>query len=547
MRSDSRDRGDGASGPFDWSLPHHSQREPVLGREVVATSVPVAASAGLSILGKGGTAADAAVATAACMTVVEPTTNGLGGDAFALLWDGTRVHGFNGSGRSPASLEIAAFAGLRRMPTAGWLPVTVPGQIALWADLWRRHGRLPFAELLAPAIRLAKEGYLLSPQTAALWKRAAGTLASRADWRETFLFDGKPPAAGELVRLPGHARTLEAIASSEGEAFYQGEIAQAIDRASRSEGGFLRASDLAAHETLAADPISIEYRGARLHEIPPNGQGLAALVALGVLRHFDLAGLDPDCPDVLHLEIEAVKLGFADAHRHVADPRFVDRSPEALLDADRLRDLAARIDPAKAQAFDAGVPKPGGTILLCTADREGRCVSFIQSNYTGFGSGVVIPEWGIAMQNRGACFHLEPSHPNAIAPDKRPYHTIIPALATPADASASPAAGLMAFGVMGGFMQPQGHVQVFSRVRDHGWNPQAALDAPRFQWTRDLEVSIEPGFSDETYADLERRGHRVTRAADRSIAFGRGQAIHALEQGWCAGSDPRADGQAVAG
>lgn len=547
MRSDSRDRGDGASGPFDWSLPHHSRREPVLGREVVATSVPVAASAGLSILGKGGTAADAAVATAACMTVVEPTTNGLGGDAFALLWDGTRVHGFNGSGRSPASLEIAAFAGLRRMPTAGWLPVTVPGQIALWADLWRRHGRLPFAELLAPAIRLAKEGYLLSPQTAALWKRAAGTLASRADWRETFLFDGKPPAAGELVRLPGHARTLEAIASSEGEAFYQGEIAQAIDRASRSEGGFLRASDLAAHETLAADPISIEYRGARLHEIPPNGQGLAALVALGVLRHFDLAGLDPDCPDVLHLEIEAVKLGFADAHRHVADPRFVDRSPEALLDADRLRDLAARIDPAKAQAFDAGVPKPGGTILLCTADREGRCVSFIQSNYTGFGSGVVIPEWGIAMQNRGACFHLEPSHPNAIAPDKRPYHTIIPALATPADASASPAAGLMAFGVMGGFMQPQGHVQVFSRVRDHGWNPQAALDAPRFQWTRDLEVSIEPGFSDETYADLERRGHRVTRAADRSIAFGRGQAIHALEQGWCAGSDPRADGQAVAG
>ena len=547
MRSDSRDRGDGASGPFDWSLPHHSRREPVLGREVVATSVPVAASAGLSILGKGGTAADAAVATAACMTVVEPTTNGLGGDAFALLWDGTRVHGFNGSGRSPASLEIAAFAGLRRMPTAGWLPVTVPGQIALWADLWRRHGRLPFAELLAPAIRLAKEGYLLSPQTAALWKRAAGTLASRADWREAFLFGGKPPEAGDLVRLPGHARTLEAIAASEGEAFYQGEIAQAIDRASRSEGGFLRASDLAAHETLAADPISIEYRGARLHEIPPNGQGLAALVALGVLRHFDLAGLDPDCPDVLHLDIEAVKLGFADAHRHVADPRFVDRSPEALLDADRLRGLAAQIDPAKAQAFDAGVPKPGGTILLCTADREGRCVSFIQSNYTGFGSGVVIPEWGIAMQNRGACFHLEPSHPNAIAPDKRPYHTIIPALATPADASASPAAGLMAFGVMGGFMQPQGHVQVFTRVRDHGWNPQAALDAPRFQWTRDLEVSIEPGFSDETYADLERRGHRVTRAADRSIAFGRGQAIHALEQGWCAGSDPRADGQAVAG
>ena len=533
--------------PFGWSLPYPSQREPVLGREIVATSVPVAASAGLSILAQGGTAADAAVATAACMTVVEPTTNGLGGDAFALLWDGARVRGFNGSGRSPEALDVAAFAGLDRMPTGGWLPVTVPGQVALWVDLWRRHGRLSFAELLAPAIRLAKEGYLLSPQTAALWRRAAGTLASRADWRETFLFGGEPPAAGELVKLPGHARTLEAIAATEGEAFHRGEIAQAIERASRSEGGFLRASDLAAHETLEVEPISIEYRGAKLHEIPPNGQGLAALVALGVLRHFDLAGLDPDCPDVLHLSIEAVKLGFADAHRHVADPRFVGRAPAELLADDRLRQLASRIDPAKAQAFDAGIPKPGGTILLCTADREGRCCSFIQSNYTGFGSGVVIPEWGIAMQNRGACFHLEPGHPNAIAPAKRPYHTIIPALSTPADPAASPSSGLMAFGVMGGFMQPQGHLQVFSRIRDHGQNPQAALDAPRFQWTRGLEVSIEPGFSEETCADLERRGHRLTRAAERSIAFGRGQAIHALEAGWCAGSDLRADGQAAAG
>jgi gamma-glutamyltranspeptidase/glutathione hydrolase len=535
------------SGPFDWSLPYPSQREPVIGREIVATSVPIAASAGLSILARGGTAADAAVATAACMTVVEPTTNGLGGDAFALVWDGTRVHGFNGSGRSPESLDVAAFAGLDRMPTADWLPVTVPGQVALWVDLWRRHGRLPFADLLAPAIRMAREGYLLSPQTAALWSRSARTLSRREDWRETFLFDGKPPEAGQLVRLPGHARTLEAIAASEGEAFYRGEIAAAIDRASRADGGFLRASDLEAHETLEVEPISVEYRGARLHEIPPNGQGLAALVALGVLRHFEITGLDPDCPDVLHLEIEAIKLGFADAHRHVADPRFVDRSPEELLAAERLRELASRIDPAKAQSFDAGIPKPGGTILLCTADREGRCCSFIQSNYTGFGSGVVIPNWGISMQNRGACFHLEPGHPNAIAPAKRPYHTIIPALATPADPAASPASGLMAFGVMGGFMQPQGHVQVLSRVRDHGQNPQAALDAPRFQWMRGLEVSIEPGLPEETYDDLERRGHRLTRAAERSISFGRGQAIHALDSGWCAGSDLRADGQAVAG
>ncbi|MFM1831885.1 MAG: hypothetical protein RLZZ461_201 [Planctomycetota bacterium] len=539
--------------PFDDRLPYPSNREPVFAREIVATSVPIAAQAGLEMLRRGGTAADAAVATAACMTVVEPTTNGLGGDAFALVWDDTdatspgprRVHGYNGSGRSPAGLDVADYASERRMPRLGWKPVTVPGGVALWVDLWKRHGRLSFAELLEPAIHHAEDGYLLSPQTADLWNRAATGYASRDDWKSTFLFDGRPPRTGELVRLPGHARTLRAIAESEGAAFYRGEIAAAIDAAARAEGGAMRADDLARHETLVVDPISVDYRGSTLHEIPPNGQGLAALVALGVLRHFDLGDLDPDCPDVQHLQIEAVKLGFADAHRHVADPRFVDRSPAELLDPDRLRDLASKIDPAKAQTFDAGIPKPGGTILLCAADREGRCVSLIQSNYTGFGSGVVIPDWGIAMQNRGACFHLADGHPNRIAPDKRPYHTIIPALATPTDPTASPASGLMAFGVMGGFMQPQGHVQVLGRVVDHQQNPQAALDAPRFQWSSGNTVMIEPGFDESLYTELEARGHRLKRADRRSVSFGRGQAIHALDDGWCAGSDSRADGQAV--
>ncbi len=539
---------------FSDALPHPSNREPVYAREVVATSVPIAAQAGLEMLRRGGTAADAAVATAACMTVVEPTTNGIGGDSFALVWDddreggpteARRVHGYNGSGRSPAALDPADFAGDRRIPRIGWKPVTVPGGVALWVDLWKRHGRLPFADLLEPAIHYAEDGYLLSPQTANLWNRAAANYAGRDDWRSTFLFDGAPPRTGQLVRLPGHARTLRAIAESEGEAFYRGEIAQAIEKAARNESGVMRAEDLARHETLAVDPISVDYRGTTLHEIPPNGQGLAALVALGILRHFDLPDLDPDCPDVQHLQIEAVKLGFADAHRHVADPRFVDKSPAELPDPERLRELASRSDPTKAQGFDAGIPKPGGTILLCTADREGRCVSFIQSNYTGFGSGVVIPGWGIAMQNRGACFHLADGHPNQVGPDKRPYHTIIPAIATPTDPTAPASSGLMAFGVMGGFMQPQGHVQVLSRLSDHGWNPQAALDAPRFQWSADKTVMMEPGFDESLYEALESRGHDVKRADVRSVKFGRGQAIHAVPDGWCAGSDSRADGQAV--
>lgn len=536
------------SRPFDDRLPYPSRREPLTAEGVVATSVPVAASAGLEMLRRGGTAVDAAIATAACMTVVEPTSNGLGGDAFALVWgDGPRgrqVYGYNGSGRSPKALDPSAFAGLDTVPRRGWAPVTTPGAVALWVDLWKAHGRLPFAELMAPAIHYARDGFLVAPRTAAAWQRAAKTLARSPGWAQTFLVGGEPPRMGQRVRLPGHARTLRAVAESAGEAFYRGPIAKALDAAARADGGALRAVDLEQHRTLVVDPITVDYRGVRLHEIPPNGQGLAALVALGVLRHFDLSRLDADGPDALHLQIEAVKLGFADAHRHVADPRRVDRSPAELLAPERLARLAARVDPGRAQPFDAGIPKPGGTILLCAADAEGRCVSFIQSNYTGFGSGVVLPEWGLALQNRGACFHLAPGHPNAIGPDKRPYHTIIPALCTPLD-GAAPAKGLMAFGVMGGFMQPQGHVQVLSRVRDHRLNPQAALDAPRFQWTRGLSVSVEPGFADSVYRELTQRGHQLERAPRRDGAFGRGQAIHALPDGWCAGSDPRADGQAV--
>lgn len=543
---------------FDFELPYPSSREPVVARNLVATSNPVAATAGLDMLRRGGNAIDAAIATAACMTVVEPTSNGIGSDAFALVWDGDdststtdrpRIHGYNGSGHSPASLDPSVFAGETQIPRLGWGPVTVPGAVALWVDLSRRHGRLPFADLLEPAIHHAAEGYLVSPRTSALWRRAAKNYAGREDWCETFLFDGEPPRPGQRIQLPHHARALRAIAESEGEAFYRGEIAAAIEAAAQREGGAMRSTDLAAHQTLEVEPISLDYRGTTLHEIPPNGQGIATLVALGVLRHFDLAAIPPDDPRSLHLQIEAVKLGFADAHRHVADPRFIDRTPEQLLDPDRLRSLADRIDPENAGEFDAGIPKPGGTILLCTADADGRCVSFIQSSYTGFGSGVVVPDWGVAMQNRGACFHLDPDHPNAIGPGKRPYHTIIPAIATPTDVGnpshwTSPG-GLMAFGVMGGFMQPQGQVQILTRVRDHLQNPQAALDAPRFRWSSGRGVAIEPGFDPSTYHELESMGHELERKATKTSSFGRGQVLAMLDGGWCGGSDARADGQAV--
>lgn len=528
---------------FDWSLPYPSQREPVTARNIVATSVPVAANAGLEILRRGGNAADAAVATAACMTVVEPTTNGIGSDSFAIVWDGKGLHGLNGSGRSPKALDAERLLRFRTYPRTGWDPITVPGCVRAWVDLNARFGQLGFAECLEPAVHYARDGYLVAPQTARLWARASRSFRAFDAWSQTFLFDGKPPAPGQLVRLPDHASTLESIAETEGASFYRGELAQRIAEASSADGGPMSASDLAEHESLWIDPISIDYRGAMLNEIPPNGQGIAALIALGILRHFDVGSMEVDSGEVLHLQIEAMKLGFADAHREVADPDSMRVSAEELLADARLEELARRIDPERAQVFDSGIPKPGGTILLATADQDGRCVTLIQSNYTGFGSGVVIPGTGIAMQNRGACFTLEPNHPNVVAPEKRPYHTIIPGMLTPG--AGGPPTDLMAFGVMGGFMQPQGHLQVISRLRDFQQGPQAALDAPRWCWKNSNQVAIEPGYPSATLEQLRRMGHELSLASEKSVSFGRGQAIHRLEEGWCGASDLRADGQAV--
>ena len=532
--------------PFDWSLPYPSNRQPVMGSAAVATSQPLAAQAGLEMLRRGGTAADAAVATAAAMTVLEPTSNGIGGDAFALVWDGSSVQGLNASGRAPAALSPDRFAGQKVMPRRGWDPVTVPGAVSGWVALWRKLGSLSFAQLFEPAIRYAEEGYLVAPDTASLWQRAFPRLESFAEWKRVFSIEGRAPRAGERIRLPDHAATLRSIAASEGESFYRGEIARRIAAAARADGGAMVEEDLATHAADWVEPLSTVHGGARMHQIPPNGQGIVALIALAILRSRDITALEVDCPDAHHIAIEAIKLGFRVAHREVADPRFMRRSAAELLDADHIATLAAMIDPAKAQDFAHGPPNPGGTILLCTGDAQGRMVSLIQSNYEGWGSGIVVPGTGIAMQNRGANFTLEAGHPNQVAGGKRPYHTIIPGMITSDGADGSPARGRAAFGVMGGFMQPQGQLQTFLRMTSHRQNPQAALDAPRWQVMSGLKVTIEPGFEASFYDELRRRGHELEIAQRRSVSFGRGQVVWRLEDGYCAASDQRADGQAVA-
>lgn len=545
-----QDRGWG-QGPFGYDLPYTSQRMPVLARHCVATSQPLAAQAGLEMLRLGGNAADAAVATAAALTVVEPTANGIGGDNFALVWmqddDGpARLHGLNASGRAPMGLKREDYDGLREVPLDDWRAVTVPGAVSGWVALLERFGSLPMETVLAPAIRSAREGFLVSPGVAQGWAASARRYRGQARfdaWQQTFAPRGRAPEPGEVFTSEGHARTLELIAQTNGRAFYDGEIAHAIDAQSRAFGGALRLEDLTAHRAEWVEPISLDYRGWRLHEIPPNGQGIAALMALGILRRFDLASMRVDSAPWLHLQIEAMKLAFADAHRHVADAHHMRVRVEDLLDDNYLHERAGLIDPGKAGNFDSGEPRAGGTVLLTTADAAGNMVSFIQSNYTGFGSGMVVPGLGVAMHNRGGNFSLEPGHANEIAPGKRPYHTIIPGFVTRDGVPG------MAFGVMGGFMQPQGHAQVVVRLADHGQNPQAALDAPRWQVERDGRVLVEPGFEQLGGAtvsdDLEAMGHPLRRHRTRSATFGRGQVIYRLNDGYIAASDMRADGQAV--
>jgi len=531
---------------FDYTFPYTSQRMPILAGNCVATGQPLAAQAGLEMLRNGGNAIDAAVATAITLTVVEPTSNGIGADNFALIWSGGGLHGLNASGHAPKALDISRWKGMDAIPQRGWDGVTTPGAVSGWVEANKKLGSLPFADLFEPAIHYARDGFLVSPQTAYYWKRAARIYDKEKlpEWHSTFAPKGRGPEPGEFVTLPNHARTLEEIARTGGQSFYRGSLAKKIDAAARAQGGFLREDDLASHHPDWVRPISIDYHGFILNEIPPNGQGLAALLMLGILRHFDLASMKVDSPEVLHLQIEAMKLAFADGHRYIADPAYMDVEVADLLRGDYLASRATLIDRTRAQDFKHGTPKPGGTVYLTAADSQGNMVSWIQSNYTGFGSGIVIPGTGIAMQNRGCCFTLEEGHPNQAGPGKRPYHTIIPGFVT-RKAKGGNEEPVMSFGVMGGYMQPQGHSQVVSRLADYHQNPQAALDAPRWQVTTGKKVIIEPGFDPSVYAALSDMGHEVTLAQARTVSHGRGQIIYRLEGGHLAASDLRADGQAI--
>jgi gamma-glutamyltranspeptidase / glutathione hydrolase len=565
------------------------RRSPVYSRRgIVATSQPLATAAGLEILSKGGNAADAAVAAAAALNVTEPTSTGIGGDMFALYFDARtqQVTALNGSGRAPAALTLERLKreGLlaKSLPPFHPHTVTVPGACAGWCDLIAKHGSLSMSDILAPAIHLADEGFPVAPITAHFWSRGAERqLKSALNGRE-LLIDGRAPKAGEIFRNPGLAQTFQVVAGKNIEGFYRGQIAESIVAVIKEAGGCMMLDDLASHVSTWESPISVDYHGLRVYECPPNGQGITALIALNILEGFDLAALDATSPGKMHLMIEAMRLAFADAKWYVADPAFAKIPMTELLSKEyanerrKLIDLKrATIDPQRGSPVTSS-----GTVYLSVVDGMGNACSFINSNYMGFGTGIVPKSWGgmvpkglgFTLQNRGHNFSLDPHHPNCLAPGKRPYHTIIPAMVTRLTAKNAKNAknkenlgdlsGLRgsnseveeslyaSYGVMGGFMQPQGHVQVLSALKDAGLDPQSALDLPRFCLDSESaggRVAIEEGMPMKTLDALQRMGHPVYEVGgyDRAL-FGRGQVImRDPETGvLCGGSDPRADGVA---
>ena len=529
---------------FDYTNPYQSTRHPVFARKLVATSHPLAAQAGLRLLQQGGNAVDAAVAAAAAMTICEPVSNGLGSDAFCILWDGRQLHGLNAAGRAPARWSVDYFR--RKYGDAGAPPkrgidsVTVPGAVSAWVQLNQRFGRLPLAEVLAPAIEIAERGYAVPVVVRQKWAAAVPELQALPGFAPAFMPWGRAPRVGELFRFSAAARALKSIADSRGAAFYGGEIAHAIARFAASQGGAIEAGDFERYQPEWVQPISVAYRGHELHQIGPSTQGIAALMALGMLDHFDLRALGAGSVAAQHLQIEAMKLAFADVYRHVAEPSSMAVSAAQMLDASYLESRARLIRMDQAQHFGSGLPTAGGTIYLTAADESGMMVSFIQSNYLGFGSGCVEPEFGISLQNRGHGFSLRADSPNVVAPGKRPFHTIIPAFLT---RGGQP---VMGFGVMGAHMQPQGQLQTLVRMLDQGLGPQAACDAPRWRANPDGMLNVEAGTDPATLQGLHQRGHRIEALADSYQDFGAGQFIWRLGdpgvEGYVGASDGRRDG-----
>ena len=537
------------------SIDFSSRRSPVMGKGgMVAASQPLAVAAGLEILHQGGNAADSAVAVAAALNVTEPTSTGIGGDCFALYYEaGTgTITALNGSGRAPSTLT------LERLRKEGWgagLPpyhaytITVPGACAGWFDLLESFGKLSMSQVLVPAIRLAEGGFPVAPLTSHYWKRGAKNQLATALNGIQMTLDGRGPNPGEIFKNPGLARTFRLIAEKGRQVFYHGEIAEAIVATIHLSGGCLSLQDLASHQGSRETPISTDYRGFRLWECPPNGQGLAALIALNILEGFDLKGLDPLSTQRLHLEIESMRLAFADTRWYIADPAFSKIPVTEMLSKNYANERRKLIDPLHATMDqEKGIPIAStDTVYFCVVDGSGNSCSFINSNYMGFGTGIVPSGWGFTLHNRGHNFNLEEGHPNCIAPGKRPYHTIIPAMIT----RESDNSLFATMGVMGGFMQPQGHLQVFLALAHDHLNPQECLDLPRFcieDGTAGGGVALEDGMPPGVIADLKSLGHsiRVVSGYERAL-FGRGQIIQKDNKTGIliGGSDPRADGCAM--
>ncbi|MFH2112093.1 MAG: gamma-glutamyltransferase [Candidatus Bathyarchaeota archaeon] len=529
----------------------NSRRSPVYGTHgMVASSQPLASMAGLRILQQGGNAADAAVAVAAALNVTEPTSTGIGGDCFCIFYDAKSraVKGLNGSGRAPAGLNIEYLAdkGITSLPRFSVHTVTVPGAAAGWADTIDRFGTMPLQQVLAPATELAEKGFPVSPITARAWDRGIPQLRNGPHGDE-LLIGGRAPRAGEIMRNPNLARTFRELAERGKAGFYEGRIAKEIVRVMGDMGGTMTPDDLKKHRTTYPDPVSTNYKGLDVWEMPPNGQGITALIALNILEEFSLTGVPHASAKHLHTLIEALRIAFADTRWYVADPDVVYVPVKELLSKEYAAERRRLLNPERATLdVQRGSPVVGSdTVYFCIVDGEGNACSFINSNYTGFGTGIIPRGCGFTLQNRGSGFSLDPDHPNRLEPGKRPYHTIIPGLATLDGDLYAP------FGVMGGFMQPQGHVQVIVNLVDYGMNPQEALDAPRFcilDGTAGGKVSLEDEIDVQVMSQLASMGHEVVPCSGwaRGV-FGRGQIIHRNPSTGVltAGSDARADGCAV--
>jgi len=511
-------------------------RSPVIAKQMVATSQPLAAQAGLKILLEGGNAVDAAIATASTLTVVEPTMNGIGSDAFAMVYKNGNLFGLNASGKSPATWNPKRFSNFSQLPTEGWESVTVPGAVSGWVTLSKRFGKLPFEQVLRPAIEFARQGFHVSPIVAYQWELQSSRFVGNSNFVEAFMPNGHAPKAGDLFLSKTQGDSLEKIANSHGQAFYVGELAEKIVTDSHAHGSALSHDDLAKHEAHWIEPMKTKYKNCELCELPPNGQGIAALIALGILDEFDLENLGDNTAQSIHIQVEAMKLALSDVYSYISDLNSMPFEPFLMLDKEYLKKRAQMIDLNNSSSFKCGDLGGSNTVYLASADRDGMMVSFIQSNYNGFGSGVVVPKTGISLQNRAAGFTLDPDHPNCVDGGKRPFHTIIPGFLFLENSQP------MSFGVMGADMQPQGHVQIVVKVVDFNYDVQAAAGAPRWKITKDNHLNIEEGMNSAAVDGLLKKGHKVRMLPYGSLEFGAAQLIKNIDGGYVGGSEPRRDG-----